>query len=72
MEVAVSRGSTELASCLKGLRHGDLADFWTKLSWKIAVANLLHSEHFLSTSKGRYNLNSEKIKQTTVINIDFF
>ena len=32
---------------LKGLRHGDLADFWPKLSWKLVVANLIHSEHFL-------------------------
>ena len=31
----------------KGLRHGDLADFLAKLSWKLVVANLIHSEHFL-------------------------
>ena len=29
------------------LRHGDLADFWPKLSWKLVEANLIHSERFL-------------------------
>ena len=32
---------------LNGLGHGDLADFWPKLSWKLVVANLIYSEHFL-------------------------
>ena len=44
----------------KGLRHGDLADFWPKLSWKLVVANLIYPEHFLWTSIGRYNLNSQR------------
>ena len=40
---------SQLNLSLKGLRHGDLADFWPKLSWKLEVA---------TTSKGRYNLHS--------------
>ena len=42
---------------LKELRHGDLADFWPKLSWKLVVASLIHSEHFLWTSKRENKLN---------------
>ena len=36
---------------LKGLRHRDLADFWHKLSWKLVVANLIHSKHFFEHLK---------------------
>ena len=32
---------------VKGLCHSDLMDFWPRLSWKLVVANLIHSEHFL-------------------------
>ena len=38
-------------SRLQGLRHGDPADFWPKLSRKLVVATLqltlIHSVHFL-------------------------
>ena len=45
---------------VKGLHHGDRADFSHKLSWKLVVPNLIHSEHFLCTFKGRYNLTSQR------------
>lgn len=28
-------------------RHGDLINFWSKLSWEWGVAHLIHPEHFL-------------------------
>ena len=31
---------------------------------KLVVANLNHSEHYFGTSKGRYNLNSQKENKT--------
>ena len=38
----------------------------------LAICNLTHAPHCLGTSKVQYNLNSQKRKQTTAINIELF
>ena len=46
---------TSSSLSLKGRRHRDVTDFWPKLSWKLAVVNLIHNPR----------------PQTTVININY-